>query len=130
MLARVGFPRRLTVLGFCAIVIFFLIFGGAATVGALARGKESHLTPYVLIFVAVLVVVLIVVVLGVALFGNPMRLQLAEVSGPDYVDYERIRRSLGNSDHPHPVIEASPTRAIPQERAQSGETLELLSGDE
>ncbi len=118
-------PKRLTVLGFCLAVIAILVFGIPPTIAALSGG---HMAFYVLVFVAVVILVVLAVVLGVALFADPMRLQLRDVSGPEYTEYLRFLRQGDSVVGEHPVIDAARRPEITQESGEVSNGKELPAG--
>jgi hypothetical protein len=85
-----------TVLGFLGTVVIAVISGAALIVGVLARYDEhQELIPVVLIVAASIVVFVLLVILGIVVFGNPMKLQLGQVTASEYREYERM--ILGDS---------------------------------
>lgn len=121
MLTNLGrlIPRRITVLGFCLVVIVALVFACSPVIAAL-DGDEKRLVPWVLGFVGVVIVAIIGIVLFVALFRNPMRLQLQPVTAGDYVEHERIKGTLGdNVRGPHQIIDAGTPRSDAPEAGES-----------
>jgi len=109
-------PR--TVLGFYAGVLIILEVGVVAVVAFLASQNDlHHLIPWAMAFGAVAFLGIVVVVVSIN-FRDPTKLQLGQMTGREFVDYQRVTRgdSIGGEyvePPPGTEMKQGQVRALP-----------------